>query len=302
MSDVPLSGSPVSPPRPVAPVPPPWQRMLRVLCCPPCGGDLTLTGRTLRCARRHTFDLARQGYAPLLAGGRPAATADTADMVAARERFLGAGHFIPLTDALAARTAALCPPGGVLLDAGAGTGHHLAAVLRALPDGTAGLGLDTSAPALRRAARAHPRAVAASWDVWQPLPVRTDAVDVVLNVFAPRNGPEFRRVLSPAGALVVVTPTGRHLADLRRSLGLLSVDGAKDERLRHSLGARFVQQGHEEHDHVLDLGAEEVAQLVGMGPTARHVGADELRARVAGLGEPCRVTASFRISVYRPRA
>ncbi|WP_223291045.1 putative RNA methyltransferase [Streptomyces avicenniae] len=281
--------------------PAPWPRLLGVLRCPPCGGALTLTGRTLRCERRHTFDLARQGYAPLLAGGRPAATADTAGMVAARDAFLRSGHFAPLTDTLAARTAALCPPGGVLLDAGAGTGHYLAAVLDALPDDTAGLGLDTSVPALRRAARAHPRAVAASWDVWQPLPVRTGSVDVLLNVFAPRNGPEFHRVLSPTGALLVVTPTDRHLADLQRRLGLLSVDGAKDERLRNTLGAHFTRQEHEERDHALALDTDEVVRLVGMGPTARHVTEEELRDRAAGLGTPVEVTASFRVSVYRPR-
>ena len=49
------------------------------------------------------------------------------------------------------------------------------AVLAALPDAV-GLALDVSKPALRRAARAHPRAAAALADTWQRLPL-ADAVD-----------------------------------------------------------------------------------------------------------------------------
>ena len=36
------------------------------LRCPVCGGPLLLAGRSLRCARAHSFDLAKEGYAYLL--------------------------------------------------------------------------------------------------------------------------------------------------------------------------------------------------------------------------------------------
>lgn len=109
-------------------------------------------------------------------------------MVQARAAFLRTGHYAPFTRALARLVAQLCPPGGTVLDAGAGTGHYLAAVSDALPS-PVGLGLDTSPCALRRAARSHPRAQAAGRDIWQPLPVRSGSVDLVLNVFAPATVP-----------------------------------------------------------------------------------------------------------------
>ena len=37
------------------------------LRCPVCGGPLLLVGRSLRCPKAHSFDLAREGYANLLA-------------------------------------------------------------------------------------------------------------------------------------------------------------------------------------------------------------------------------------------
>ncbi|MFI9720566.1 putative RNA methyltransferase [Streptomyces sp. NPDC052396] len=269
-----------------------------VLVCPVCREDLVPAGHALRCANRHTFDVARQGYVGLLTGGMRTGSADTADMVRARVAFLAAGHYAPLARAVAGAVAGCCPPGGTLLDAGAGTGYYLAAALEAVPE-AAGLGLDLSKFALRQAGRAHPRATAATWDVWQPLPVRSGTVDVVLNVFAPRNGAEFHRVLKPGGALVVVTPTPRHLSELRGPAGLLTVDEAKEERLRRSLGDRFRPADAQLVEYRVDLGAGDMENLVLMGPSAHHVDPDELRRRIAQLTVPAAVTVSCRVAVYR---
>src|SRR3954452_11483947 len=111
-----------------------------LLRCPVCGDALGEAGGALRCPEGHSFDIARQGYVNLVPG-----RADTPEMVEARDGFLRAGHFRRLAAALAdeARGAGevgaageagdLPPPGGVVVDLGAGTGHHLASVLDALP-------------------------------------------------------------------------------------------------------------------------------------------------------------------------
>ncbi|MFI7242816.1 putative RNA methyltransferase [Streptomyces qinglanensis] len=281
----------------------PWETLAGTVRCPVCGDSLEVAERALRCPDRHTFDIARQGYVSLLSGAKRAANADNASMVLARTAFLEAGHYAPLTGALARITASLGLPaqdgGGMVLDAGAGTGHYLAAVLEALP-GAVGLALDASTYALRRAARAHPRAGAASWDVWRPFPVRDGCADVVLNVFAPRNGAEFRRVLKSHGALLVVTPTERHLRELRGALGLLEVDPDKEERLERTLSGHFERERAEVLEYPLALSSADVANLAAMGPAARHVEQEELRARAAALGTRVQATASFGISVYRP--
>ncbi|MEU7720182.1 putative RNA methyltransferase [Streptomyces tibetensis] len=277
----------------------PSERLLSVLTCPLCPAALEHAAGALRCAGRHTFDIARHGYVSLLTGHRRAPSADSPDMVRSRAAFLGAGHYGPLAHTLARLASELAPPGATVLDAGAGTGHYLAAVLDALP-GALGVGLDSSVPALRAAARAHARAEAARWDVWQPWPVRTGGADLVLNVFAPRNGPEFHRVLGPDGALLVVTPTGRHLRELREPVGLLAVDPRKEERLRRSLDAHFRLDRTEPLEYAMRLTAEDVTALVGMSPTAHHLTAGELGHRIDRLGAPVPVTASFAVSVFRP--
>ena len=186
---------------------------------------------------------------------------------------------------------------GCVLDLGAGTGHYLAAVLGALP-GHAGVAADISGYALRRAARAHPRAGAIRCDAWRPLPLRTGAADVVLNVFAPRNGAELHRVLRPGGVVLVVAPTGRHLRELATAVGAVSVDPRKADRVEAALGPYFTRAGSEEYETTLRLGHAEAVTAVAMGPAAWHVEPERLAARVAALEEPVEVTVSVTLTLY----
>jgi len=266
---------------------------LHLLACPHCSGPLSRTAGSVACSNGHSFDVARSGYVSLLPGDARLGSADTAEMAAAREAFLGAGHFAPLARALGEEAGRAGLPQGCVVDLGAGTGWYLARVLDRLP-GRAGLALDLSKHALRRAARAHRRIAAVACDVWRPLPVRDSVAALVLSVFAPRNGPEIARVLHPDGALVVVTPTGRHLTELVEELGLITVDERKQERLGAKLDAHLDLERRVEREWSLRLAAADVGNAVAMGPSARHVTPD-----VRGEARP--VTASVTISSYRTR-
>lgn len=272
------------------------QDIVEYLVCPHCGQALELTDggpAALRCPDRHTFDVARQGYANLLPGDAHTGTGDTAAMVAARDAFLGAGHYAPIAAALAGAA----PGGDCVADLGAGTGYYLAAVLDARPQAR-GLALDISKFALRRAARAHPRAGAVVCDAWRPLPLRDQAAAVVLNVFAPRNGPEIRRVLRPGGTLLVVSPTPAHLGELVGELGLLAVDERKQQRTAATLGPHLDFQGSTEHTFPMLLDHRAVRTVVDMGPSAWHTDPARLAGQIAGMPPSVPVTASVTLSVF----
>jgi 23S rRNA (guanine745-N1)-methyltransferase len=283
--------------------------VIDLLRCPSCEGGLTLGDGVLSCPSRHAFDVARQGYVTLLRGGQPRVPGDGAAMVAARERFLGAGHYAPLVEELVSEaqraegTSAAAAHSGeaetpvsgpaastCIVDFGAGTGHYLAQVLDAAPDAI-GLALDTSPYALRRAARAHPRAAAVGCDIWRGLPLRDGTAALALNVFAPRDGAEIQRVLAPGGRLVVVTPTPRHLAELTDRLGLLRVDEHKQQRLDAKLGPYLTLTEQRSREWGLQLSAQDVEDVVAMGPNAWHE-----HAQPSG---PLSATASITVSVYQ---
>ena len=274
--------------------------VVALLACPQCRGELHAPGDgTLRCQTGHAFDVARQGYVSLIPGTPRAAEGDTAGMVDARSAFLAAGHYASITQALVEACRAAAPAGGAVVDVGAGPGHHLARVLDAL-SGRVGIALDASRYAARRAARAHPRMGAIVADAWQRLPVREGVAGLAISVFAPRNGTAMARVIAPEGAVVVVTPTPRHLGELVPALGLLEVEPGKRERLEAQLAPHLVRADEREHDLAMRLGHEDVARLVAMGPSAWHVDPEETRRRIARLPEPLEVTASVTLATFRP--
>jgi 23S rRNA (guanine745-N1)-methyltransferase len=267
--------------------------VLPYLRCPTCWSPLADAGAALRCARGHSFDVARQGYAALLPGIKRYA-GDSAAMVADRASFLGRGHYAFLADALAAAASAMPRVPRLVVDAGTGTGYYLARVLDAVP-GAAGIGVDIATPALRRAARAHPRAAALLADLWGRLPLADGCAGLVLDVFAPRNGAEFRRILHPDGALLVVTPAADHLAELVEAFRLLRVDRGKAERVGASLDDHFAVVSAATLRQSMRLSADEVRTLIGMTPSARHVSLDDLKSSALT------VTAAVDVTTYRPR-
>lgn len=274
---------------------------LAVLACPHCARPLERDGSEFRCASGHVFDIARQGYVNLVTPGTHTGTADTPAMVAARQAFFAAGHFAPLVERVAEVVASAAE--GVLgriVDVGGGSGEYLAAALDRLPD-RHGMVLDLSKHACKRAARSHERASAAVCDTWTVLPLAEGSAAVLMNVFAPRNAAEFARVLVPGGALVVVTPTPAHLAELVAALGLVTVDPEKDERLEALLMPYFERTAVETLERRLALTAEAAALAVAMGPSSRHVDPETLAARLGGLGEPIETTLSASVSTWRKR-
>ncbi|MGI8748944.1 MAG: putative RNA methyltransferase [Thermoleophilaceae bacterium] len=273
--------------------------MQQLLACPVCGAGLARRTDAMRCGHGHSFDIARQGYVNLLARDAPAGLGDTAEMLAARAAFLDAGHFDSLIEAVAeaAQEAAGDGPGAVV-DIGAGTGHYLAATLDRMP-GRQGLALDASRHAARRAARAHPRAGAAVCDVWRAICVCDGAARVVIDVFAPRNGEEIARVLAPGGTLIVVTPTQRHLAELREPLAMLAVDERKEERLNASLAPQLCGVQRDEVEARLTLDRRALGQLVAMGPSAYHTDSADLAERISAQPESVYATASVTLTRWR---
>jgi len=268
--------------------------VVELLACPVCAAPVELASppRSLRCVAGHSFDVARSGYVNL-ARSAPPANADTPAMVAARQRFLARGRYAPVADGIVA-AAHLAMPAAVL-DCGAGTGYHLARVLAAWP-GARGVALDVSPAAARRAASAHPRLGAVVADVWERLPVADGAVDLVLSVFAPRRADEFSRVLAPGGQLLTVTPTARHLRELRAELALLDIQPDKQGRLAAALREHFEPAQEEEVTVTERWEADAVREVVAMGPNAFHPAAPDL-AELAGTRD---VTVSVRVSRWLP--
>jgi 23S rRNA (guanine745-N1)-methyltransferase len=280
------------------------------MTCPVCGAALQERERSLHCAAGHTYDRNRHGYVDLLphGHGRSALSGDTRAMIAARQRFLDAGHYDPLAQAIADRATAWLrervrrEPAHrpAVLDAGCGDGCYgarLAAAAAAAGIGPCLYGLDISRWALRAAARRAVHDELFLNDVRHRICLADASVDCLLNIFAPRNAAEFARVLRPGGLLLVVIPDRAHLAELAAAIDLLGHAPDKPATTRALFAADFEEReaAHIRFDLALSAGA--LNDLLRMTPNAWHL-EDAVVAAAAALA-PLHVTASFELLLLR---
>ena len=187
---------------------------MAALICPICRLALEQGDTLWRCERGHSFDRAREGYVNLLPVQHKNSRdpGDEPQMVMARRAFLEAGHYRPLRDAVLALLAPL--KAQTLLDIGCGEGDYTGAFTDIATDV---VGLDIARLAIRLAAK---RFRQITWLVGSGahLPLADASVDVVTNLFTQLHVSEMQRVLRPAGHLLVVTPSPRHLWALREQL------------------------------------------------------------------------------------
>jgi len=260
-----------------------------MLACPLCRQPLLDEGARFGCPSGHHFDRSRDGYVHLLDPGRGGRRphGDDREMVAARRRFLDAGHYRPLYDALAG----FIPRGSGLLDVGCGEGYFTGAL-----SGDSVSGVDVSQPAVRLAAKAYRTAlfVVASG---ASLPILDASVDVAVSVFAPVFPDELARVVRPGGAAVVVVPGAAHLDGLRALLYREQVP--HDEQVPLDGVPGFTAETANRLQFALTLRRDALADLVGMTPY-RYAVPDAL-ARVSDIPD-LTTHAAFSLRLFRREA
>ena len=266
----------------MAPRPPlPGHGLLR---CPVCRLDLAPSAAKLVCGNRHSFDVARDGYVNLLDGRRRSLIAggDSVEQLGHRAAFLEAGHFNPVASAIASHVAHATPvEGWRVLDAGCGTGHHLAGVAAALRTPVIGLEFDIARTAAQRAARQWQALAFAVADVWAEWPVQDEAADLVLSIFAPKNFAEMSRVLRPGGWLALAYPGPHHLAELIDRFGLMQQHAGKTDHYAEAMQRWVGPSTAGRLVHHLSLDRESIRHAVLMGPNARHIAASALDVAAA---------------------
>lgn len=196
---------------------------LEALRCPVCGAamelDATRGAGQLLChgARTHTFDRARSGYvhlAPRHSGG-----GDAKEAVRSRTAFLSAGYYSVAADTLCRLTNAYVGE-GLIVDAGCGEGYYTNRIA-AEGENYGVCGFDLSRDAVEAGAKAARRqglttqfGVASLFE----LPLASESVDAVVNIFAPCAEAEFCRVLKKGGVFILVGAGERHLLGLKKAL------------------------------------------------------------------------------------
>ncbi len=187
--------------------------ILPLLRCPLCGGGFEKRENSLICAKRHTFDIARQGSVNFVPQQKESFYKK--ELFEARARVFEAGVYSMVVDTLSqAITRHVPKENPVLLDAGCGEGYYAKAVCpgRAMTR----IGFDLAKEAVKLAAKGEKTAFFCAADL-KNIPLRDHSVDILLDIFTPANYAEFARVLAPGGLVFKLAPRAGYLKELRQA-------------------------------------------------------------------------------------
>jgi len=273
--------------------------------CPSCDQALILQDdpqpRTYRCNNQHSFDLAREGYLNLLLPQhkRSRNPGDSDEMIRSRQRFLNAGYYEPLSDAIVAAVAkAASGPEQTVLDLGCGEGYYMQQLRMASATASTKLkllGMDISKFAVRLAAKRKMDARLAVDSVYN-IPLFENRVDTAISVFSPISIEETARVLKPGGQLIMVGPGAEHLAGLTALIYEQSLPhGGNTAGLEKASQFNFLEQI--EIKQTIDVTGSDILDLLKMTPYYWH-SRPEQQEMLAKL-DKLETLIHFKINVYQ---
>lgn len=172
-------------------------------------------------------------------------------MLTARHEFLSAGYYQPVADSITELVNQHIDSPQHIVDIGCGEGYYLSALQQALTAEINYYGTDISKEALKLAARHHQQIkwfVAAA----RKLPFLDHSVDLVLNIFAPADWDEIKRVLKKQGHLLLAVAGDNHLHGLRELIY---------DSVRPHQPERFLQQTSEHFELIADKSCQFELQL-----------------------------------------
>lgn len=193
--------------------------------CPVCKNTLKLYGNSYKCKNNHCFDLSKNGYVNLLTtkGHNPKKSGDNPEMVKARSDFLSKDYYLPLANKIcfAVSDNLENTENPVIIDSGSGEGYYTLKYAKNLPNAMF-YGIDISKKGVSHGMSGKKAeninncefAVASSFE----LPFESSYADMVISTFAPVCDKEYSRVLKNSGKLIIVSPSPKHLFELKAIL------------------------------------------------------------------------------------
>ena len=268
--------------------------------CPVCKKRLKKLDNVLHCQNGHSFDIARKGYVNLLTTNKrnPKNSGDNAEMVKARTNFLDKCYYLPLAERIAqtAQRELGTAKQPMIIDSGCGEGFYTCVYARQLPEARL-FGIDISKAAVSHCmTRVHVAgigncefAVASSFE----LPFLKDSADIVISTFAPVANDEYARVLKKGGKLIVISPSPRHLFELKA----VAYDQPYENKPNVYGLNKFELTGEETFEYTQNIAStQDILDLFSMTPYLYKTSAEGVE-RLKAL-DSLTVTCGFSIQVF----
>ena len=272
-----------------------------MLICPICQSSLFVSGSSYCCSNNHNFDISSKGYVNLLLSHQKSSKepGDNKLMVTARHHFLNAGFYQPLAKALCSEilsnlSSKTSTPN--ILDSGCGEGYYIDALQKELSEqdiNAAIFGIDISKDAIKHASARNKNI---NWIVGNAfrIPIESNTMDYILQVFSPCSDGEFARLLKKDGIIISVIPGKKHLFELKKLLYTNPYENDEDEYALTSFTA-FKKQ-HIEYEINID-NPDNIMNLLMMTPYYYKTNAED-KSKLNSI-DKLTTTVEFVVTVYR---
>ena len=315
---------------------------MSLFTCPICQSPLLPAADVWRCDgsqnpkhTQHPFDVARQGYVNLLPvqQKKSKAPGDSAASIAARQRFLAAGHYQPLQALICAQMRlSLAQHTDVnWLDIGCGEGYYTHAMAEVLGRPAASdnkdkrkntatlIAADISKPAVTELAKVSKmagqlwyqqadQAASAEAAIYPMvtsaahLPLSPASIHGISSIFSPILPEAFAQVLAVDGLLVIAKPDAGHLASMRAAL-FDNVREHDSDKFLHELAPYFTLLSTHHVSSQLSLSAADLADLMTMTPYAYRAHGEKRQQLLASTAsKPFATEAKFVLYVLQKKA
>lgn len=274
--------------------------------CPLCQSPLYAHPRTWQCqgvpdlignAKKHSFDVAKQGYINLLPVQfkKSKQPGDSEASILARQRFLQQGYYAVLANALTATAKQLLAErkSPIWLDIGCGEGYYSAQFLALKPNHL--IAMDISKPAVIATAKRLKNPLVPTTCLVatvSQMPLADGSVDVISSIFSPILPKEFARLLSKKGIVILAKPLPNHLIELRQGL-FETVQTHDSDKFIGQMAAHFALQHQQQIHAKITVDSEALTDLMTMTPYAYRAA---LARRQAVISE-CQQQGKMQLSV-----
>ena len=266
--------------------------------CPVCKEALRKEKNSYICEKRHTHDIAKEGYVNLLLAQhkRSKNPGDSDEMIRSRQAFLNQGYYATLSNAIIKEIKAM-PQSfkQTILDLGCGEGYYMQELLLASKDSTLSLsGIDISKSAVKLAGKRKMNtnlAVASAYD----LPFFDQSFSSIVSVFSPVLATEVARLLHDKGMVIMVGPGEEHLKGLTAHI----YDEVLPHKGNYSVideSDMFTLEKQVEVKEEISVKQKDILDLLRMTPYYWQISLDK-KEKVLALSE-LKTTIHFYIHIY----
>lgn len=263
--------------------------------CPICSDKLIFKNDTMVCSNNHNFDVSKKGIVCLLNTGKFKTNyIYDKNLFIHRRKFIDNGFYNELYKNIANIINNYVKENISIVDLGCGEGKIDNSIIEKLNNDYCFLGIDYNKDAVNLALDYASENIGFIVSDVNNLPIKSNSVDIILNILSPYYSEEIKRVLREDGLFIKIIPQKKYLIELRNTLGF--DDYEKTDLLKSKLENNFEILQEIDIDNKYKINKEQLQDLQAMTPLVRSKKLKDIKNKNIEIED---ITINLKILVMR---